>query len=54
MAVLGRSGYVLLIFPPAFDMSAWYAANALLAVAVLIAIALYAFHVATRGKWLPA
>jgi serine/threonine-protein kinase len=44
-------GSTLLIFPLTFDLSVWYAPNAWLATAVVVAIALYAFHLATRGKW---
>jgi serine/threonine-protein kinase len=46
------AGYVLLLFPLTFDLSVWYAASAWLATAVLVAIAAYAFHLATQGKWL--
>jgi hypothetical protein len=47
-------GYVLLIFPLTFDLSVWYAPNAWLATAVVVAMALYAFHLATRGRWMTA
>jgi serine/threonine-protein kinase len=47
-------GYVLLIFPLTFDLSVWYAPNAWLATAVVVGIAIYAFHLATRGRWMTA
>jgi hypothetical protein len=47
-------GYVLLIFPLTFDLSVWYAPNAWLATAVVVAMVLYAFHLATRGRWIAA
>jgi serine/threonine-protein kinase len=45
-------GYVLLLFPLTFDLSVWYAPSAWLATAVVAAVALYAFHLATQGRWM--
>jgi len=45
-------GYVLLVFPLTFDLSAWYAPNAFLTTGIIVSIAFYAFHLATEGRWL--
>jgi hypothetical protein len=44
-------GYVLLLFPLTFDLSVWYAPGAWLAGAILAAIAIFAFHLVTQGRW---
>jgi hypothetical protein len=46
--------FLRLEFPITFDTSAWYSGTSILAIVALVAVTVYAFRIATRGRTMEA